>query len=349
MFQNKFRQAPGTIVYTGSKSDEIIPIHYVQYDETHILEEELNSDSIENIHPPKPGCVQWYDIRGMHDTALIEKIGKNFGIHPLVLEDIADVNQRPKLEEYENGILIILHSLNWNKSTKKADKENVAVFLGDQFVISFQEHTEDIMSAVRARIHHGAGRIRKRQADYLAHALIDDIIDQYFELVQEYDDQIGIFENKILTEPSEEIKRSLHLLKKETLNLRKSVFPLRESLTRFMQSEHPYIHKQTKPFLRHLLDHSSRMIEMIDSNRDMLAGLQDLYNSEIGYRTNAVMKILTMVTSVFVPLSFLAGVYGMNFENMPELRSSNGYFIVVGVMAIVALTAVLYFKRKKWL
>ncbi|MCL4116277.1 UNVERIFIED_CONTAM: hypothetical protein GTU68_057081 [Idotea baltica] len=349
MFENRFRQAPGTIVYTGSKSDEIIPIHYVQYDETHILEEELTSDSMENIHLPKSGCVQWYDIRGIHDTVLIEKIGKSFGIHPLVLEDIADVNQRPKYEEYENGILIILHALNWNESTKRADKENVAVFLGDQFVISFQEHKEDIMSAVRARIHNGSGRIRKRQADYLAHALIDDIIDQYFELVQEYDDQIGIFENKILTDPSEEIKRNLHLLKKETLNLRKSVFPLRESLTRFKQSEHPFIHKQTKPFLSHLLDHSSRMIEMIDSNRDMLAGLQDLYNSEIGYRTNAVMKILTMVTSVFVPLSFLAGVYGMNFENMPELRSSNGYFVVVGIMALVALTAVLYFKRKKWL
>ena len=349
MFNNKFRQAPGTIIYTGTKSDELIPIHYLQYDKIHILEEELTNESLESIHPPQPGCIQWYDIRGMHDTKLIEKIGAKFGIHSLVLEDIADVDQRPKFEEYEKGILIILHSLKWNKNTKRANKENVAIFLGDQFVISFQEHTEDIMSAVRDRIHNGAGRIRRRGADYLAHALIDDIIDQYFELVQQYDDQIGIFENKILTDPSEEIKRRLHLLKKETLNLRKSVFPLRESLTRFMQSEHPFIHKHTKPFLRHLLDHSSRMIDMVDSNRDMLAGLQDLYNSEIGYRTNAVMKILTMVTSVFVPLSFLAGVYGMNFENMPELKSEFGYYVVVGIMTFVALTAVIYFKRKKWL
>lgn len=349
MFENKFRHAPGTIVYTGSKSDEVIPIHYLQYDEVHILEEELTNESLDHIHAPKDDCVQWYDIRGMHDTALIEKIGSRFEIHPLVLEDIADINQRPKFEEYESGILIILHALNWNKSTKRADKENVAIFLGDQFIITFQEHTEDIMSPVRARIHNGSGRIRKRKADYLAHALIDDIIDQYFELVQEYDDLIEVFENKILTHPSEEIKRQLHLLKKETLSLRKSVFPLRESLTRFMQSEHPFIQKQTKPFLRHLLDHSSRMIEMVDSNRDMLGGLQDLYNSEIGYRTNAVMKILTMVTSVFVPLSFLAGVYGMNFDNMPELKSDYGYFIVVGIMLLVAFTAVMYFKRKKWL
>lgn len=349
MFESKFRHAPGTIIYTGNVKDKIVPIHYMQYDSTHYLEENLNDETLPEIHRPNTDYVQWYDIRGMHNTDLIDKIGKRFGIHPLVLEDIADVNQRPKFQEFDNGILIILHSLKWNRMLKRTDKENIAIFLGDEFVISFQEDSDDIMNEVRARIQLGTGRIRSRKADYLAHALIDDIIDQYFDLVQIYDDQIGVFENKILTDPSEQIKRDLHVLKKETLELRKSVFPLRENLSRFHQSEHPFIQKETKPFLRHVLDHSTRTIEMIDSNRDMLAGLQDLYNSEIGYRTNAVMKILTMVTSVFVPLSFLAGVYGMNFENMPELRNQNGYFFVIGFMVFVASMAVMFFKKKKWL
>lgn len=350
MNHNKFRTPPGSITYTGKERAEPVTIHYIQYDETHLLEEQLESDKIEEIHESKPELVQWYDVRGIHDTDLIRKIGNSFGIHPLVLEDITDVNQRPKYQEYENGILIILHTLKWKKNQpQNITKENIGLFLGDGFLLSFQEDAEDSLKIVRNRIRQGVGRIRKRKTDYLLDCLIDDVIDEYFELVQVCDEEIERYENMIQNKPSEQVKRKVHQLKKDVLVIRKSIFPLRESLNRLYQTEHPYIVRETKPFIRHLLDHVSRIIDMIDTNREMIGGLQDLYNSEIGYRTNAVMKVLTMVTSVFVPLSFIAAVYGMNFDFMPELRHKYGYFIVITIMLIIGLFAFLYFKRKRWL
>jgi len=349
MIQNKFRKPPGSITYTGKERDNPVSIHYVQYDEAHLLEEHLESDTLEEVHQPKNDYVQWYDVRGIHDTELIAKIGKSFGIHPLVLEDITDVNQRPKYQEYENGILIILHSLKWQNHPKNIAKENIGLFLGDGFLLSFQEDTEDSLQVVRERIREGIGRIRKRNTDYLLDCLIDDIVDEYFELVQVCDEQIEEYESMIQSKPSEVVKRMVHQLKKDVLVIRKSIFPLRESLNRLYQTEHPYIQKKTKPFIRHLLDHVSRIIDMIDTNREMIGGLQDLYSAEIGYRTNAVMKVLTMVTSVFVPLSFIAALYGMNFDIMPELRYKYGYFIVVAIMITISIIAFLFFKRKKWL
>jgi len=346
--RKKVGLSPGSVVFTGNQKVEKVITHYFKYNRE--LLEEKKFHSHENIIFPRSNedHVDWYDIRGLHDTSLIEMIGKTFEIHTLVLEDVVDTYERPKYDEYVNGNFIMLKALAFKFDSLEIKTEQVALFYRNGLLISFQETESDIFEAVRQRISSGRGRIRERGADYLCYSLIDVVVDNYFIVLDGIEETIENLESKLLDNPDKSIKGAIHHLKKELLVVRKSISPLREAIGRFSKSDSPFIDERTPAFIRDLYDHTIQIMDMVDTYRDMLNGLQDLYISEISLRMNQVMQILTIVTAVFVPLSFLAGLYGMNFDHMPELQYRYGYFVLLGTMAVILIGSLLFFKKKKW-
>ncbi len=349
MKKRKAKLVPGTVSYTGRYTDVPIHMHYIEFNEDRLHEESSLSDDLKELHTPKDEVVQWYDLQGLHNDHLIEEIGKVYVLHPLILEDVTDVRQRPKWEEYKKGYLIVLNAVRWDKKSLSVEAERVSIFTSDGFVLSFQENEEDQLDDVRERIRSGRGRIRSKGADYLSYALLDDIIDQYFDVLNEITTSLEEYEERIATNPTEALKYELYDLKRELRKFRRAVFPIREAILSLETCDNDIIKEATKPFLRNLYSHTIQIADSIDSTRDVITGLQDLYNSELGFRMNKVMQLLTVITTIFVPLSFVAAVYGMNFEQMPELRYKYSYFILWVFMALSALLAVVYFKKKKWL
>lgn len=284
----------------------------------------------------------------MHDSNLIQLLGKTFELHPLILEDVVDIHQRPKFEEYENGIFIVIRALSFDRQAVKIKTEQIAIYFRKGLLLSFQETESDLFAAVRNRVHSGKGRIRRKGADYLSYALLDNIVDHYYIVLDEVENVVEGLEEELLTNPGHSIKEKIHSLRKELLVVRKSIAPLREAISRFSKSENDLIEESSVVFIRDLYDHTVQIMDMVETYRDMLNGLQDLYISEISFKMNQVMQVLTIITTIFVPLSFLCGLYGMNFDNMPELHFKYGYFILLGVMLLIALGSLIFFKRKKW-
>lgn len=339
---------PGSIVFTGNQKVEKIKVHYLKYDAKNLTTKELTSHESIELIPSKPEIVDWYDMRGLHDTQLIEKFGQQFGIHPLVLEDIADISQRPKYEEYEKGVFIIARALHFDEANLKIKTEQVSLYFYNGLLLSWQETESDLFAAVRERVMLGKGRIRQRGADYLAYALLDVLVDNYFQIMDEVGNVIEKLEDDLLANPDNSIRERIHHLKKELLKTRKSIVPLREAINRFAKAENEFVQETSHVFIRDLYDHTLQAQEMMENYRDILNGLQDLYLSEISFKMNQVMQVLTIITTIFVPLSFLAGLYGMNFENIPELRHPNGYFILLAVMAVIGIGLLSWFKKKDW-
>ncbi len=339
--------APGSVVFTGDRKMDTTHIHYVQYDE-----EILNIKDFEDGNTmefrEEEGKVTWYDIRGLHNTSLIEMIGKQYSIHSLVLEDIADTQQRPKFDEYDNGVFIIVKALRFNPITIEIQTEQVAIFIGKNIVFSFQEDEDDLFVGVRDRVNTGRGKIRKRGADYLGYSLLDNIVDNYFNVLDKVEEEIEKLEAEIIDAPRSNSKSRNHHLKREMLTLRKAVQPLREAINKFAKSDSPFVMETTEVFLRDLYDHTIQVMDMVETYRDVLTGLQDLYLSEISFKMNQIMQVLTVISTIFIPLSFLTGMYGMNFENMPELKTQNGYFVLLGVMAVIVVALLYYFRRNRW-
>ncbi len=342
-----FGLAPGTLVFTGKEKVDNPVVHHLQYNDDSIKETEYLN---EIIHAKKNDLtVDWYDMRGIHDTDAIQKIGVDLQIHPLFLEDVVDIHQRPKFEEYPKGILFLLKSFSYNTNTHSIHPEQISIYFDNHTLISFQEDETDVFKNVRQRLQLKKGKIRGTQTDYLAFALADEVIDNYFLILEKVTDEIQILENNILEGPSENLKFSIHHLRKQIILFRKHISPLREAVSRFSKSDNEFIYDSTLIFLRDLNDHTIQILDMVDSQRDILNGLQDLYLSEISNRMNQIMKVLTIITTIFVPLSFLAGIYGMNFEFMPELKFKYGYFLLIIIMAVVVCSFLLWFKKNKWL
>jgi magnesium transporter len=339
--------APGTIVFTGRRKIEQVSIHYVEFNEDSYHQEKKDNTSMEILYEPHEGVIQWYDIRGLHDIELIQKIGELFSIHPMALEEIADVYQRPKYEEYTKGVFLTLGALSRNE--KALSKEHIAIYFGNGFVLSFQEEDSDIFKSIRERLKNNQGRIRRKGADYLAYALIDSIIDEYFVLSDQYTEQIDKLEDEIIANPKEELKSRIHLVKSDLLKMKRSIYPLREASSRFSKSDHELIEDNNQIFIRDAYENTVQVVEIIESNRDLVYSLHDLYNSELSMKMNRVINLLTIITTIFVPLSFLVGVYGMNFENMPELRTKYGYYFLWAVMISISVISLTIFKRKNWL
>ncbi len=339
---------PGSIVYTGNKKAAKITLHHLQYNfETfQILKLDNHSKFVIDANQ---NFVDWYDIRGIHDTKLIEKIGDVFQIHNLILEDIVDVNQRPKFEEFDNGILLILKSPTFNSKTLGVTFEHIAIILKDGVLISFQEEHSDIFLPIRDRIESAKGKIRNQKADYLAYALTDFLVDQQYAVMEDIEEEVEKLELHLLSNPQKNIKEEIFSLKRQIIILRKEVVPLKEAINKFSKSDHQLIKDSSKIFIMDLYDHTFQLTDMIDSNREILNGLQDLYLSEISFKMNKIMQILTIITTVFVPLSFLTSLYGMNFKYMPELNFKYGYFILLGIMLLISACLLIWFRKNKWL
>jgi magnesium transporter len=338
----------------GTKKTEKTKITLIDYTETTIEEKEL--EAIEECFSCKDrSTVTWINIDGVYRVDIIEKIGKYFDFHPLVLEDIVNTAQRPKIEDFESYLFLVLKMLYRKDDAKEAKAEQISLIIGPQYVITFQEIEGDVFDPVRERIKAGKGRLRKRGSDYLAYALIDAIIDNYFIVLEKMGEDIEELEKELISNPKPQTLHEINRLKGELLFLRKSVWPLREVINGLQRDESNLIKESTVIFLRDVYDHTIQVIDTIETFRDLVSGMFDTYLSSVSNKMNEVMKVLTIIATTFIPLTFIAGIYGMNFNpeaspwNMPELSWDYGYFVVIGVMVMIALGMLVYFKRKKWL
>jgi len=338
---------PGTLVHIGEKKTEKVRITIIDYDEQQIQEKEAKT--IEESFPfrDKP-TVTWINIDGIHQVEIIEKIGKHFDLHPLLLEDIVNTGQRPKMEDFEDYIFAVLKMLYYDEKDNEIKAEQVSIIVGSNFVISFQESEGDVFNPIRERLRNGKGRIRKMGTDYLAYSLMDAIIDNYFIILEKIGEKIEGIEEELVTNPTSETLQEIHNLKGEMIFLRKSVWPLRELVSGLERGESPLIKESTGIYLRNIYDHTIQVIDTIETFRDMLSGMLDIYLSSVSNKMNEVMKVLTIIATIFIPLTFITGIYGMNFQYMPELGWRWSYFGVLSVMVIMGIGMVIYFRMKKW-
>ncbi len=290
----------------------------------------------------------WLNIDGVHQPEIIEQVGQSFGLHPLVAEDIASTGQRPKMEDFDDYIFIVLRMLRFDSAEDETKTEQMSIILGRDFVISFQEREGDVFDNIRERLKSNKGRIRKLGTDYLAYSLIDSIVDNYFVVLEKLGETIEDIEDRLVTNPTSETLKTIHDLKREVIFLRKSVWPLREVINRLERSESPLINKSTFVYLRDVYDHTIQIMDAVETFRDMLSGMLDIYLSSVSNRMNEVMKVLTVIATIFIPLTFVAGIYGMNFKYMPELEQTWSYPMILILMLVVALLMVVYFRRRKW-
>ena len=345
---------PGTLVHVGEKKVEAVKISYLDYDERNFQERQVSK--IEECFPFKTTpTVTWINIDGLHDVEIIEKLGNQFELHPLILEDVLHTEQRPKYEDFDNYIFVVLRMLQYNEQIQDIESEQVSLILGTNFVISFQERVGDVFDSVRERLRNAKGKIRKMGSDYLAYALLDAIVDSYFVILEKVGERIESMEEELVVNPKEKTLQQIHTMKREMISLRKSIWPLREVISGLQRSESSLIAETTGIYLRDIYDHTIQVIDTVESFRDMVSGMLDIYLSSISNKMNTVMKVLTIIATIFIPLTFIAGIYGMNFNpekspwNMPELNWYWGYPVVWLVMAVIAVIMLIYFKRKKWL
>ncbi len=292
--------------------------------------------------------MSWINVDGLHDIGLLEKVGERFGWHPLMLEDILSVGQRAKVEEYDDAVFVVLPMLSWDAEHKQVSEEQLSMVLGKNYVFTFQEREGDVFDEVRARIRSERGRIRKAGSDYLAYALMDAVVDAYFRALEGIGDVTEALEEEVLLDPQEHTMHALHALKRELIAVRRAIWPLRDIMNSILRNENGLFSKTTRIYLRDVHDHAVQVLDTVEALRDVSSGMVDLYLSTVSYRTNEIMKVLTIMASIFIPLTFLAGVYGMNFEYMPELKIHWAYPALIGVMVVLGGSMVAYFKRKGW-
>jgi magnesium transporter len=349
-FQKRSKKAglsPGSLIHIGSRYAEESKITFTRYDETFFAEKEISSIADFRSEKDRQG-ITWINVDGLQDVKLFEDIGELFGVHPLVLEDILNTDQRPKMQDYGDYIYIVLKNFH-GQDNGSLLSEQVSIILGMNFILSFREKESGLFEPIREKIRNNKGRIRKEGADYLAHAIIDNIVDNYFVVLENLEEKIEYLEEDLVKRTTPSTLQAIHILKRELILLRKSLWPLREAVNALERSDSPLIKKSTGIYFKDIYDHIIAVIDTMETFRDMLSGMLDIYLSSISNRLNEVMKVLTIIATIFMPLTFLAGVYGMNFKYMPELEFRWGYFGVLGIMLVVALLMLMYFKKKKWL
>lgn len=339
---------PGTAVHIGEKRTERTRLQLLHYDAAQVTEREL--EGVEEGVSLRPGTgVTWVHVTGVHDVALLDRLGRGFGLHPLVLEDISNTDQRPKFEDYGDYIYVVLKMLHDGTQGQEIKAEQVSIIFGKDYVLSFEEAEPTVFDPVRERIRAGRARMRERGADYLAYSLLDAVVDNYFALLEQVGERMEELHGALLASPSPRMQQSLHQLRREMVLLRKSVWPLREVLGGIERGQSGLIGKETYIYLRDVYDHTVHVIDTIETFRDMIGGLMDIYLMSLSNRMNEIMKVLTIIATIFMPLTFIAGVYGMNFRHMPELGWEWGYPLVLLLMASVAGGMLLFFRRKKWI
>jgi magnesium transporter len=339
---------PGTLMHIGEKKTEKTRITVVDYDGQDFQEKEL--ETVETCYPfPKEPAVTWINVVGIQQVEVLEKLGNCFTVHPLALEDILNTEQRPKIEDYGEDLFIVVKLISYNEKKDEVEAEQISLILRPNALLSFQEKEGDDFATVKERLRAGKGRLRKMGADYLAYTLLDIVVDQYFVVLEKLGERIEVLEGKLLADPATATLKKIQNLKKEMLLLRKWIWPLREVISSLERGEFPGIQESTRIYIRDVYDHAIQVMDAIEIYRDMLSGMLDIYLSSLNNRMNAVMKVLTIIATIFMPLTFLAGVYGMNFKHMPELDWPWGYPLILLVMAFVAILMLTLFRRKKWL
>ena len=344
---NKSGLPPGTPVFVGERKQDVVDISIITYAKDSI--EEIEAASLEDcVRAREDARVTWINVNGIHDVNTIQNLANLFALHPLTTEDISNTHQRPKAEEFDNYLFFALKMLSYEEQSNTIVNENVSLILGENFVISFLEREGEVLDPLRQRIRSSKGRICNEGADYLAYAIMDGVVDEYFITLEKLGDHIEEIDDQILTAPDASHLKELHRLKREIVFLRKAVWPLREKISTIEKSSSRLIGDVMRPFLRDLYDHTIQIIDMVETYRDIIGSMHDTFLSSISNRMNEVMKVLTMIGTIFIPLTFIAGVYGMNFVNMPELKWRWGYFGLLGVMLLLGLTMLAFFKRRKW-
>jgi len=338
---------PGTVIHVGERKVDKVRIRIIDYTESELNEREV--ENIEEVFRYKDtSSTTWINIDGLHQPEIIEKIGAHFNIHSLVLEDIVNTGQRPKFEEYDDYLFFVFKMYHFDEKTLEIKSEQVSLIIGEHYLISFQETIGDMFDPIRERLKKWKGRIRKMSTDYLAYAIIDTIVDSYYLIIESIGGKIESLEEELLTSLRQEQIQTIKLLKREILFFRRSVAPLKESLNIIIREECSLLSEPTRIFFKDVYDHLSAIIDSIDLYRDMLTGMLEIFLSSVSNKMNEVMKVLTLVASIFIPLTFIAGIYGMNFEFIPELGWRWGYLMVWTLFIVIGITFAVYFKRKNW-
>jgi len=339
---------PGSIVHIGNKRAEKTKITIVDYNEEQFQEKEVKTVKECCPYKEKP-TITWINIDGVHEVKIIEELGKIYNFHPLILEDIVDTDQRPKIKDFGDYIFIILKMHYYDKENNEIKIEQVSLIFGKNYVISFQEREGDVFDSIRERIRNNIGRIRKARADYLIYALMDGIIDNYFTILEKLGEETEDLEAKVIKDPVPANLQIIYKLKSELIFLRKSVWPLREVISILEKGESVLIDKSTNIYLRDIYGHTIQVMDTVETLRDVISGTLDVYLSSVSNKMNEIMKVLTIIATIFIPLTFIAGVYGMNFQYMPELKWVWAYPLILSVMLIIGIVMVIFFKRRKWM
>ena len=347
-YKKQAGQVPGTLIYTGEKGANPLFIEAFDYNETFFEEKQLKTVE-EAFRFKHSDSITWINLNGLNNISEIEKVGNHYNLHPLVLEDIVNTGQRPKIDEYDDYLFLVLKMMYYDND-ENIVSEQVSFILGHNYVLSFQEAEGDVFDALRERIRQAKGRIRGLSSDYLLYALIDSVVDHYYAIIETMGNKIEDLEDNLFEGLTKnEISTEIQSLKREVLKIRRAIFPLREIISRIDKSENKLIDQKTLHYFDDVYDHIIQVTDTIDIYREMIWGLMDMYMTTISNRMNEVMKVLTIIATIFIPLTFIAGIYGMNFDHIPELHYKYSYYILWAVMLVIFLGMLYYFKRKKWL
>lgn len=344
----KLGMDPGTLVHVGEVKTKTPVVSLIEYSESYCEERTLEPMEVSGYKKPA-NCKIWLNLHGLHDPQLIADIGKTFGLHPLVLEDILNTDQRPKADAYDDYLYIVTRSFFYDKEQNALGSEQVSLVLGENFVLSFQERPTGSFEPVRERLRKGRTHIRESGSDYLAYALLDVVVDHYFIVLEQIGDDSETLEDILLKQPTTQTLHKIHRLKRESMELRRSVWPFREVLNSLIRNEHRFFKDNTLLYLRDVYDHTVHFIESLEAIRDLLAGMLDIYLSSLSNRVNMELRTLTVVAMLFMPATLIASIFGMNFETMPWLDNPNGFWWAISIMAGVALSMGLLFWHRQWL
>jgi magnesium transporter len=338
---------PGTLHVEGEPRTGPVKITLIDYDAVKYEEKQVTAIT-ECLPYRDTSSVTWINVDGLTNTEVIQDLGQCFSIHPLILEDLQNTEQRPKMEDLGNYLYLTIKMMTIGEGSKAIKTEHISMILGSNYLISFQEDVGDVFDPVRERIRR-EGRIRKFGPDYLVYALIDDIVDNYFLVMEQLEERVEGLEEEMVANASQQSLSKLNTLKKDMIHLRKAVWPLREMISALDREDSSLIREETRIYFRDVYDHVIQVIDTLETFRDMVSGMIDIYLSSLSYKMNEIMKVLTLIATIFIPLTFVAGVYGMNFDYMPELRHPYGYFIVWGVMIGVVIVMLVYFRKRQWI
>lgn len=339
---------PGSIVYVGKEKLGSVSVSLIDYDKN-ILEEKAISDIAACLPYKDKESVTWLNVEGVHDLNIVKQVGKTFDLHPLMLEDVVNTEQRPKIDAFDDYLFIVLKMLAYDIRLDAIVVEQVSIVLSKKFVLLFQEPGGDVFDTLRERIRNPKSRLRKEDNSYLAYSIIDTIVDNYFFILEKLNEKIDELSDHIISNPTQDVPMRLHALKRQMLFLRKSIWPLRDVLNLLLKEHRGLLSDPTLFYLRDVLDHTVQVIDNLEMMREMLSALLEVYLSKINMKTNEVIKVLTVIATIFMPITFVASIYGMNFHDMPELHWPLGYAMVWSVILLITIIMLIYFRRKRWI